>query len=189
MNSNEYQYVSIRPMTLDDIEAVYRIESQSFTLPWSKRSYQFEVNENKSSRPWVAEASLQDSSKQIVGLIVIWLILDEAHIANVAVHPDFRGLGIGRKLLAYTILKAYEEGARQFFLEVRRGNLAAQKIYRDLGFKIEGVREKYYKDNAEDALLMEMGIINQPLLEKYAGEAIPTSMLYDFQTKENENGS
>ncbi len=189
MNSNEKQSVLIRPMTPDDIEAVYQIENLSFALPWSKRSYQFEINENQSSRPWVAEAYLSDGSKQIVGLIVIWLILDEGHIANVAVHPSFRGLGIGRKLLAYTILKAFEEGAHQFFLEVRRGNLTAQRIYQELGFKIEGVRQKYYQDNGEDALLMEMGTINQPLLTKYAAAPVTSNMLYDFQPKEEENGS
>jgi [ribosomal protein S18]-alanine N-acetyltransferase len=189
MNSNENQSVSIRQMKLEDIEAVYQIENQSFTLPWSKRSYQFEITENHSSRPWVAEAYLKIGSKQIVGLIVIWLILDEAHIANFAVHPSFRGLGIGRKLLAFTILKAFEEGAHQFFLEVRRGNLTAQRIYTDFGFQIEGVREKYYQDNGEDALLMGMRTINQPLLTKYAGTWITASMLYNFQAQEEENGS
>jgi len=189
MNSNESQSVWIRRMALDDIEEVYLIENQSFTLPWSKRSYQFEVNENQSSRPWVAEAYLKDSSKRIVGLIVIWLILDEAHIANFAVHPSFRYLGIGRKLFAFTILKAFEEGARQFFLEVRRGNLTAQRIYQDFGFQVDGVREKYYKDNGEDALLMKIKTFNEPLLTKYAGARITASMLYDFQTQEEDYGS
>ena len=120
---------------------------------------------------------------------VLWLILDEAHIANLAVHPSFRGLGIGKKLLAGSILHVYDEGARQFYLEVRRGNLTAQKIYAEFGFEMEGVRRNYYQDTGEDALLLSLTNINLALLEKHARAEIAASSLYNAHHSEVENGS
>jgi [ribosomal protein S18]-alanine N-acetyltransferase len=153
-----------RHMELEDIEQVYAIDVLSFALPWSERSYRFEILENKTSRNWVAEAMDAQGHTQIAGMIVTWVIIDEAHVATVAIHPDFRRLGIGQRLLARALLDDTEHGATQVFLEVRRGNLVALQMYKRFGFVVTGVRPRYYVDNNEDALLMTLKPINIELL-------------------------
>jgi ribosomal-protein-alanine N-acetyltransferase len=82
------------------------------------------------------------------------VIVDEAHIGSLAVHPDYRRLGIARALLVRSLAAAAGRGATQATLEVRRSNLAAQALYRRFGFEVVGMRPRYYRDNQEDALLM-----------------------------------
>lgn len=148
--------VSFRPMDLADLERVRMIDALSFSMPWSERSYRFELMENNNSIVWVAEAKSIDAQPEVVGMIVVWVIIDEAHVATIATHPDFRGSGIGRRLLAHGLLAAYRRGARQAYLEVRRSNLAAQMLYDKFKFQVVGERPRYYKDNNEDALLMTL---------------------------------
>jgi ribosomal-protein-alanine N-acetyltransferase len=155
-------------MRSEDVEQVYAIDVLSFALPWSERSYRYEVNENPSSHDWVAEAVDIHGQTQIVGMIVIWIILDEAHVATIAIHPDFRRRGIARQLLAAGLLDAVRSGAVQSYLEVRRSNLAAQAIYDEFGYVVVGERKGYYSDNREDALLMTLAPIQQDILQKYA---------------------
>jgi ribosomal-protein-alanine N-acetyltransferase len=141
----------IRRMILADLEQVVAIDQASFSLPWPARSFQYELTDNVASRSWVAELD-----GRIVGMIVIWLIVDEAHIATLATRPEFRRQGIGRKLLMHALESARMEGARRSFLEVRAGNLIAREMYRRLGFVEDGRRPRYYKDNNEDAILMSL---------------------------------
>ena len=143
-----------RRMTLEDVEQVYAIDVQSFPLPWSERSYRYELTENQNSRTWVAEALDGHGGTRVVGMIVVWIILDEAHIATIAILPEFRRMHIGQRLLALALEDAIEGGVNQAYLEVRRNNLAAQNMYQQFGFIVNGVRPKYYLDNGEDALLM-----------------------------------
>jgi ribosomal-protein-alanine N-acetyltransferase len=96
----------------------------------------------------------------VVAMLVLWLIVDEAHIATIAVHPDFRRQGIGEQVLLAALRAARAEGARWAFLEVRAGNTAAQAMYRKYGFVVDGRRPKYYKDNNEDAILMSLEGLN-----------------------------
>jgi len=157
METNRLQLViTFRPMTLTDVERVHEIDILSFSMPWSERSYRFELTENHNSTVWVAEAARDGARPEVVGMIVIWVILDEAHVATIATHPDFRGNRIGQRLLAHGLLAAFQRGARLAYLEVRRSNLAAQKMYDKFGFELVGERPRYYKDNNEDALLMTL---------------------------------
>jgi len=98
----------------------------------------------------------ETEDKQIVGMVVSWVILDELHIATLAVHPDYRRQGIGRLILTEALQDGYRAGTRYALLEVRAGNEAAQNLYRKFGFKTVGLRPKYYKDNGEDAALMNL---------------------------------
>ena len=141
----------IRRMTLDDVARVAEIDRLSFSLPWSERSFRYEVTQNPASRGWVTEIE-----KHVVAMLVLWLIVDEAHIATIAVHPDFRRQGIGEQVLLAALQASRMEGARRAFLEVRAGNVAAQAMYRKYGFVVDGRRAKYYKDNNEDAILMSL---------------------------------
>lgn len=145
----------IRKMTLDDFEQVVAIDQLSFSLPWPARSFRFELTDNPASRCWVTELD-----GRVAAMLVGWLIVDEIHIATIATHPDFRGRGIGRNLLSHALRSAREEGAVKSFLEVRESNEVARKMYRSFGFVEDGRRREYYKDNAEDAILMSLNDLN-----------------------------
>ncbi len=90
----------------------------------------------------------------IIGFAGLWLMVDEAHVTTIAVHPDYRGRGVGELMLSSLIEIAYDIGARVVTLEVRVSNHVAQNLYRKYGFREEGVRRRYYSDNHEDALIM-----------------------------------
>jgi ribosomal-protein-alanine N-acetyltransferase len=152
--------VTIRHMRLEDVPAVHEIDTLSFSLPWPERSFHFELTENPVSRGWVAE-----SDGRIAAMLVLWLIIDEAHIATIATHPDFRRQGIGEALMLAALVAAREEGAKRSFLEVRAGNLGAQALYRKYGFGVDGIRPGYYKDNNEDAILMSLTGLENLVLE------------------------
>lgn len=141
----------VRRMTIEDVPAAHEIDVLSFALPWPERSLHYEVAGNPAARCWVAELN-----GRLVGMLILWMILDEAHIATLAVHPDFRRQGVAKNLLIEALNSAYNEGAQSALLEVRAGNQAAQKMYEAFGFEVVGRRERYYKDNKEDAILMTL---------------------------------
>ncbi len=143
--------LTVRRMKVEDVPAAHEIDRLSFTLPWPERSFRFEVTDNPASRCWVA-----DLGGRLVGTLILWKIVDEAHIASLATHPEFRRQGIAKQLLVIALEDAYAEGVRSALLEVRTGNKAAQTLYRKFGFEEVGQRERYYKDNNEDAVLMTL---------------------------------
>ena len=163
--ANERLNLLFRPMNREDIERVQQIDALSFSLPWPKTSFEFELN-NPASRSRVAEVIDDQGNAVVVGMICAWIILDEAHIATLAVHPDYRQRGIGSKMLANTLLEAASEGVKLAYLEVRKGNLVAQKMYSRFGFSTVGIRPRYYVDNHEDALMMNLDHIDLPLMKK-----------------------
>lgn len=143
--------MTIRRMTLDDLPAVAELDKVSFTLPWPERAFRFELTENPASRCWVF-----DLDGKIAGMIVAWLLVDEAHIATIATHPDHRRQGIAKELLTYALRYMAKEGAATSFLEVRESNMPAQEMYRTFGYEAVGRRKRYYKDTDEDAILMTL---------------------------------
>lgn len=159
------QHYQVRPMREQDIEPVLSIDRASFALPWSANAYYYELNENPRSLLWVAETNDHESPPLVVGMIVVWMILDEAHIATIAVHPDFRGKGIGRSLLIIALREAIYQNATHATLEVRASNTAAQNLYRNFRFQIAGLRPQYYRDNNEDALIMTTVYLGKDYLE------------------------
>jgi len=165
MSSPEKASILIRPMQPDDLEKVRAIDRLSFSLPWPESAFQYELNANPAALLWVAETESPPEERRVVGMIVVWLITDEAHVATIAVHPDFRGQGIGRRLLSTALQEAIRRGASQAMLEVRAGNQAAQALYRRFGFEVTYRRPKYYRDNNEDALLMNLTGMDERYLE------------------------
>ena len=149
-----------REMRLSDVDQVLEIDRLSFPNPWPAKSYHYEVTENENSRAWVA---VDDASGKVIviAMAVIWIILDEAHIGTIAVHPDYRGKGLGFRFLSETMESAKKEGVIKAFLEVRKSNIAAIAIYEHLAFVVDGVRKGYYRDNQEDALLMSCDLTNK----------------------------
>lgn len=140
----------IRAMTLTDLPAVHAIESESFLTPWSYDAFVEELTSNKA----VARYIVAEIDGTVAGYGGMWLVVDEAHITNIAVDSRFRRQGVGLAVTSGLIGLARELGIRYMTLEVRRSNAAAQVLYRRLGFVDVGYRKRYYEDNNEDALIM-----------------------------------
>jgi len=136
-------------MTVDDLIAVHVIERESFSTPWPAQAYREEIEHNRLAHYIVAR-----SGNSIVGFAGIWLLVDEAHIPTFATRSAWRRQGIGERLLAALLDLALARGAKEATLEVRPSNIPAKRLYEKFGFKVVGVRPRYYSDNNEDALIM-----------------------------------
>jgi ribosomal-protein-alanine N-acetyltransferase len=139
----------VRPMHIDDLEAILEIERVSFAIPWSLESLKTELKDNEYARYLCLE--LED---QVIGYMGLWFILDEGHITNIAIAPNCRGQHWGEFLMRSVMNKMADEGMERMTLEVRASNSLAQSLYKRLGFSIAGVRKGYYVDTGEDALIM-----------------------------------
>jgi ribosomal-protein-alanine N-acetyltransferase len=140
---------SYRYMNLMDLDDIMEVERLSFTLPWSREAFYRELTDNPYAYYIVA-----DKDGKAIGYGGVWIVVDEAHITNIAVRPEYRGKKIGETLLKQLQNLAREKGAKTMTLEVRVSNHVAQNLYRKLGFKNGGIRKGYYTDNFEDALVM-----------------------------------
>lgn len=141
--------IRVEPMTAQDLDRVLEIEALSYSTPWSRRAFVSEVTDNSYAYYFVARRD-----GVIVGYVGMWVILDEAHITNIAVAPECRRLGIGQTMLETMFERAKEHGATRMTLEVRVSNLGARALYRKLGFADRGLRKGYYTDSNEDAIIM-----------------------------------
>lgn len=141
--------INYRLMTLEDIGVIVQIERESFTAPWSEEAFRTELTQNH-----FAKYMIMELQGKIIGYGGMWLIVDEAHITNIAVREQFRGQGYGEKLLREMMKTASWLGAQRMTLEVRVSNERAKSLYRKLGFYPSGIRPAYYSDNREDALIM-----------------------------------
>lgn len=139
----------IRPMESRDLVVVWEIEKLCFSIPWAKNAFLIEISENRCAKYFVAHIN-----EQIIGYGGMWLMVDEAHITNIAVHPSFRKRGVGLTILKALADEALRNGADKMTLEVRVSNHKALKLYEGMGFVGVGVRKRYYSDNDEDALIM-----------------------------------
>ncbi len=139
----------VRRMTLEDVDAVEEIERGCFSVPWSHASFVREVTENKCARYLVVEVQ-----GEVIAYAGVWLVIDEAHVTNIAVRADWRGRGYGEMVTRALMQAAANEGCIWMTLEVRRSNAVAQALYHKVGFIDVGYRKRYYEDNHEDALIM-----------------------------------
>lgn len=140
--------IIIEPMTLSDIDGVFEVEKSCFEDYWSKDSFKKELSND------VARYIVAKLGGKIVGYVGIWLIVDEGHITNVAVHKDYRGQKIGDKLIKSLVELCRKNSILAMTLEVRSSNTIARNLYKKYGFKMVGVRKEYYSDNKEDAIIM-----------------------------------
>lgn len=141
--------IIVRKMELRDIDSVVDIEERCFAMPWTRGIFAAELKDNRLARYYVAEID-----GQVVAYGGMWLIIDEAHIINIAVHPDHRGKGAGKGIVENLIEESSKLKMEKMSLEVRRSNLVAQGLYKKYGFVACGVRKEYYQDNREDAIIM-----------------------------------
>lgn len=138
-----------RYMKEEDIDQVLEVEHASFTLPWSRDAFYNELHNNK-----FAVYIVLEYEKRIIGYCGVWIVIDEAHVTNVAILPEYRGQKLGDAMMHMLMSVAREIGARSMTLEVRVSNYVAQSLYRKMGFQNGGIRKNYYSDNLEDALVM-----------------------------------
>ncbi|WP_160724917.1 ribosomal protein S18-alanine N-acetyltransferase [Bacillus sp. USDA818B3_A] len=138
-----------RYMRDEDIDKVLEVEHASFTTPWSREAFYNEIHNNK-----FAVYIVLEEDHKIIGYCGSWIVIDEAHVTNIAILPEFRGKKLGGALLAKLMTTAREMGAKSMTLEVRVTNHVAQSLYRKFGFQNGGIRKRYYSDNQEDALIM-----------------------------------
>ncbi len=141
----EVRFQYLMPSDLDDVQEIERL---CFPTPWSRAAFLNEIHFEKS----VFKTLKMET--RLIGYGGFWIVLDEIHISNIAIHPTYQRQGFGRMLLAHLLEEAVARGASQASLEVRRLNMAAQKLYRGFGFRVVTVRKNYYADTREDALIM-----------------------------------
>jgi ribosomal-protein-alanine N-acetyltransferase len=137
-----------------DLPDVLAIETASFSLPWTEEMFATELAPDTVSGTLVARLPSPGVSPAVVGYICTWVVGDELHINNLAVHPRWRHRGIGRALLGEALRLGRERGARSAFLEVRASNRAAQTLYRQFAFDAVAIRRRYYTHPLEDAVVM-----------------------------------
>jgi len=149
--------IIFKEMDLEHLPEVVAIEEVSFPTPWSLFAFTHEVMQNNFAYYIVAL-----DKRRVVGYAGMWMIMDEAHITNVAVHPQYRGRRIGLKLMEGLMEWAALRGVDRMTLEVRPSNIAARNLYEGLGFIECGRRKGYYSDNNEDAIVMwKSGLVKQ----------------------------
>ncbi len=172
---------TLRYMTLDDLSQVAEVDRLSFSIPWSVRTYEYEIAKNENSQMMVVTlpnatlpspngrrpltgvwgwlnrltgAAARQQGEAVVGLGGLWCAVGEAHISTIAVHPDWRGRSLGELLLSGMLVRGIALGAMEAVLEVRVSNEVAQNLYFKYGFEVVTRRPHYYHDNNEDAYIM-----------------------------------
>ncbi|MCZ8515669.1 ribosomal protein S18-alanine N-acetyltransferase [Paenibacillus filicis] len=141
---------TFRPMRVEDIPEVCDIEHEAFATPWTSGAFVNELTNNQFARYVV----LEGEEGEVAGYGGMWLIMEEAHVTNIAIRDKYRGRKLGKRLLAELQCTAAFYGAVRMTLEVRPSNLVAQALYEQMGFRSVGVRRGYYTDNKEDAIIM-----------------------------------
>lgn len=140
--------INIRNLTAADLTAVCKIDEQSFFDVWSQSMWLDELNNS------LTTYLILEENDKVLGYAGFWLVAGEAQVTRVAIEQGERERGLGTRLTAALINKAWELGAVAVTLEVRESNTAAQKVYLTCGFASEGIRPNYYEDNHENAVIM-----------------------------------
>lgn len=141
----------IRLMTEKDISTVMEIEKIAFHPGWTVEHFKYELTENPFSQLFVLE-----ENRKIIGYIGYWITFDQAQITTIAIHPQERNKGYACKMMEFAIQNIKAACCDFITLEVRKSNIAAQKLYEKFSFVVCGERKNYYGD--EDAILMGVGI-------------------------------
>src|SRR5205085_5757332 len=131
-------------MRMEDLSEVVDIEEISGLNRWGYDSYKRELYTNPDSVMLVAR-SPHIEGRGVIGFFAGWTVADEMHINNIASHPEYRRIGVGRSLIEYAIQEGTMRGISFVLLEVRASNEAAQTLYKKLGFSYVSRRRDYYR--------------------------------------------
>ncbi len=141
--------INIRPMTIADIPAVYRIEKECFQFPWPKKEFFVELVRNRFAKYFVCFLD-----QLLVGFVGVWLIMDEAHIANIAVKKAYQRTGLASFMMDFVEDYAHKHRCKTMVLEVGVGNTEAINLYEQRAYKKTYTRKNYYAHSFEDAYEM-----------------------------------
>jgi ribosomal-protein-alanine N-acetyltransferase len=133
----------------EDLEAILKIENDSFTDPWT-----FEMFRSSLSLPFSHVWTVKGDDGRVVAYVCFWTVMDEIHLLALAVDARHRRLGIGEGLIRKLIDWSVKNGGNILFLEVRESNQPARGLYKKLGFTVHSRRCDYYRKPREDALVM-----------------------------------
>ena len=147
--------LQMRPMQDVDVDAMMSLEELAYEFPWTPGIFLDCLRVGYCC--WLY--TLDD---QVVGYGVMSVAAGEAHILNLCIHPDYRGQGLGRRLLQRLLTLAAKHRADTAFLEVRVTNRAAKRLYRSAGFNEIGLRRGYYPSRLgrEDAVLLALSLVD-----------------------------
>lgn len=144
--------IVIEKMKESDLPEVLAIEQVSFPTPFTLNLFKMELNLN------VAHLFVARQAGKVVGYVDFWRVGPEAHLITIAVHPDHRKHGIGSKLVTFMLDEVKKSRVEVVSLDVRPSNAAGLKLYASFGFRQAGIRKRYYQDNDEDALVLNLDL-------------------------------
>ena len=144
--------IQVEYMQESDLPAVMEIEQRSFSCPWDEASFREGLRQGNHHIHFLVTRHHQNP----IAFINFWIVEDDVHIANFAVSPDYRNRGVGKYLFAESLAQIRQLGGDRVSLEVRVSNIPAQHLYRQFGFRIVAIREKYYMDDREDAYVFQL---------------------------------
>jgi ribosomal-protein-alanine N-acetyltransferase len=163
----------IRLATLSDLDALVSLEKACFAVPWSRKSFEAELQGNSFSQILVIPGPMEQPEIPLLAYICVWVIFEEIRFLNLAVHPLFRGQGLAKELTLQALCIGSAQGCCRGMLEVRDSNQTARKLYAFFGFKEYGRRNSYYTKPSEDAILMILEPIAKPISDKRDLQSIP----------------
>lgn len=138
-----------RSMTMEDIDAVMALEAKTLHGRWTRKHFEYELNENEFAYLYVCE-----KDNNIIGFIDFWITFECCQLSAIAVDETYRGLGYAQGLMQIMMKQANQDGCERVMLEVRTSNKTAQQFYQKLDFYEMNRRKNYYNDNGEDAIIM-----------------------------------
>jgi [ribosomal protein S18]-alanine N-acetyltransferase len=139
-----------------DLDAVAALEADTFTNPWTREMLERELRQSDVARVYVVRLP----AYRVAAFCACWLVYDELHINTIAVDARLRRQGLATALMRHLLADAAAQGARRTYLEVRRSNLPAQRLYESLGFTVAAVRRGYYSHPEEDALVLSLAMLS-----------------------------
>jgi ribosomal-protein-alanine N-acetyltransferase len=146
--------VTVRLAVPADLPTISAIEALSFSNPWQPETFRSLLTRDR------VRVLAAENDGDVVGYAVVWWVMDQGELANLAVHPEFRGQGLGSRLLDRVLADARDLGIESLFLEVRESNEKAQRLYARRGFVQISVREGYYRNPPEDACILVKNLVS-----------------------------
>ena len=143
----------IIPIGLHHLEEIVNIENSVFNKPWTRNQIKNDIQSDLDSENWVYIIN-----ELVAGYIFGWIIHDEFHLNNIAVHPEFLRRSIGKELIRHISSRVISRDIKVILLEVSANNISAQKCYKSLGFTQMGIRKDYYS-HGDDAILYYLDLI------------------------------
>lgn len=140
--------IELRDMIPADVPVVAALERAAYTMPWSEATFRGLLRRRD------AEMVTAHVDGVVIGYAAFWCVVDQGELGNISVSADWRGHGIGARLVEEVLHRAARRGVREVFLEVRPSNTVARRLYERLRFRPVGRRRNYYQAPVEDAIVL-----------------------------------